>query len=59
VEKEEAMIYAHDLKDWVRTLDDDDEVSIDEDGLSLVVPGVCHLEVGGEPEDEGNVETEA
>jgi hypothetical protein len=58
VEKEEAMIYAHDLKDWVRTLDDDDEVSIDEDGLSLVVPGVCYLEVGGEPEAEEDKDEE-
>ena len=45
------------LKKWLDTLADDQEVGIDEGGLSLQAPespdgAAAYLEVGGLPEDE-------
>lgn len=48
---------AREIEEWIKTLDPDDQVGVDEGGLTLVVEGsdAC-LEIGGMPlesEDEG------
>jgi hypothetical protein len=47
------MIAVKELKSWLKTLEPDDSVGIDERGLSLFSAGdpEAYLEVGGDPEE--------
>lgn len=48
------MILVKELKQWLDTLPEDDEVYIDENGTTLCAMLECdaYLEVGGDPVDE-------